>query len=367
MKGCFRKLEWRLSETKRQFGEAKRRLVLLLCAFVLLVSCSKNRTQDEKTLFGEEQVKKEEVKIRRFDTALFDFGSKPTEEHLRDLEKPFAPMFAESLSNKDYMRVLKAFVEDGEMRRAAETVRKTYPDLKFLEDELSEAMTNIRKIRPDSCKTEIYTLVFGPAEYSYAYQNRILVYPEFSAISLDLYSISALAEHPYYKAVPEYLRSGLTRENLAPDYVKTYLQEITFRDVPLQSMNPDASLLDCIVDEGKYLYATAALLPKSPMYAIFRYTPEQYKWVEENEYNIWTYIIQRNLLYNKDRTKYLSLIAEGPSTKGIANSPSRIGNYIGYRIVEEFMDENPITLDSLFKISDSQRILKLSKYKPSKQ
>lgn len=84
MKGCFRKLEWRLSETKRQFGEAKRRLVLLLCAFVLLVSCSKNRTQDEKTLFGKEQVKKEEVKIRRFDTALFDFGSKPTEEHLRD-------------------------------------------------------------------------------------------------------------------------------------------------------------------------------------------------------------------------------------------------------------------------------------------
>lgn len=352
---------------KRRFGGAKRRSVLLLCTFVLLVSCSKSRTQDEKTLFGEEEVKKEEVRIRRFDTALFDYGSKPTEEHLRSLEKPFAPMFAESLSNKDYMRVLKSFVEDGEMKRAAAIVRKDYPDLKFLEDELSEALTNIRRIRPDSCKTEIYTLIFGPAEYSYAYQNRILVYPEFSAISLDLYSMAALSEHPYYKSIPEYLRSGLTRENIAPDYVKTYLQEITFRDVPLQSMNPDASLLDCIVDEGKYIYATAALLPKSKMHSIFRYTPEQYMWVEKNEYDIWTYIIQRNLLYNKDRTKYLSLIAEGPSTKGIANSPARIGNYIGYRIVEEFMEEKPITLDSLFKIGDSRRILELSKYKPDKK
>jgi len=100
---------------------------------------------------------------------------------------------------------------------------------------------------------------------------------------------------------------------------------------------------------------------------IYSYTEEQQKWVEDNEYNIWSYIIQNKLLYNKDRTKYLSLIAEGPTTKGIADSPSRIGNYIGYKIVQAYMEKNPITLDSLFRTSKSELILKASEYKPQKR
>ena len=108
------------------------------------------------------------------------------------------------------------------------------------------------------------------------------------------------------------------------------------------------------------------MLPEYGLNTIFRYTPAQQQWVEANEYNIWTYIIQNQLLYCKDRTKYLSLIAEGPSTKGINNAPARIGNYIGYKIVCEYMDKNPITLDSLFKIDKSEQILKASGYKPKK-
>ena len=239
--------------------------------------------------------------------------------------------------------------------------------MKFLEAALAQALPKIRKIRQDTCKTNIYTLIIGPAEYSFAYQNRILVYPAFSTISIDAYCMDSLSEHPYYKSMPKYLQTCLTKDNIAPDYIRTYLQEITFKDIPLQNQNPDATLLDCIIDDGKYSYAVAALLPKTPLHNILRYTEEQQKWVEDNEYNIWSYIIQNKLLYNKDRTKYLSLIAEGPTTKGIADSPSRTGNYIGYKIVQAYMEKNPITLDSLFRTSKSELILKASEYKPQKR
>ncbi len=356
-----------MRELKRRLRKMKQRLILLLLGICFLTGCKNGEKQKEEQLFGEGKTENERIEIKRFDLALFSYGNKPLEEHLRGLEKDFAPMFAAPLSDKDYLNMVKAFVSDAEMKNAAGIVAKTYPDLKFLEDELSEALGRIRKIRPDSTKTNIYTLIVGPSEYSFAYRNRILVYPEFSSISLDAYSIAALSENPYYKSMPQYLRTCLTRENIAPDYVRTYLQEITFRDVPLQSQNPEATLLDCIVDEGKYIYAVEALLPKSSLAAIQRYTPEQQKWVEENEYQIWTYIIQNQLLYNKDRTKYLSLIAEGPTTKGVANSPARIGNYIGYKIIRSFMDENSVSLDSLFKIEDAEQLLKLSKYKPQKK
>lgn len=352
---------------ERSNRKLKRRLILLLLCTMIASSCSKRETQSDKTLFGDNKTEEEQISIHRFEQALFAPSKQTTEQHLLSIEQDFKPMFAASLSDKQYMAVVKAFVEDAEMKKVYNIVKRCYPDMKFLETALAQALPKIRKIRQDTCKTNIYTLIIGPAEYSFAYQNRILVYPAFSTISIDAYCMDSLSEHPYYKSMPKYLQTCLTKDNIAPDYIRTYLQEITFKDIPLQNQNPDATLLDCIIDDGKYSYAVAALLPKTPLHNILRYTEEQQKWVEDNEYNIWSYIIQNKLLYNKDRTKYLSLIAEGPTTKGIADSPSRIGNYIGYKIVQAYMEKNPITLDSLFRTSKSELILKASEYKPQKR
>ena len=71
-------------------------------------------------------------------------------------------------------------------------------------------------------------------------------------------------------------------------------------------------------------------------------------------------------MYEKDRSKFMSLTAEGPSSRPLSDSPSRVGNYIGYNIVKQFMNNNKISFDSLMNLNDSQLILQKSKYKPSK-
>lgn len=338
--------------TRKFFFEKKFFFLALIIFF--LASCQESK-------------EKKYVSIHRFEQALFSANkSKDVDKYLLSIEKQFEPMFATSLEDTNYLNVVKEFIKDKKMNNAYNLVKIQYPDLKNLEEELSNALHEIKQIKQDTINSEIYTLIVGPAEYSQAFQNRILVYPEFSAISIDLYSIEKLSNHPYYKTIPQYLHTSLGKENIAPHYVNTYLKEITFRNIPLQSQNPEATLLDCILEEGKYIYATEAVLEEKPLNYILEYTKEQLEWVEQNEANIWAYMIENQLLYNKDRTKYFHLIAPGPSTKNIANSPARIGNYIGYKIVQSYMKENSISIDSLFNTLDSKLILQQSKYKPRK-
>lgn len=338
--------------TRKFFFEKKFFFLALIIFF--LASCQESK-------------EKKYMSIHRFEQALFSANkSKDVDKYLLSIEKQYEPMFATSLEDTNYLNVVKEFIKDKEMNNAYNLVKIQYPDLKNLEEELSNALHEIKQIKQDTINSEIYTLIVGPAEYSQAFQNRILVYPEFSAISIDLYSIEKLSNHPYYKTIPQYLHTSLGKENIAPHYVNTYLKEITFRNIPLQSQNPEATLLDCILEEGKYIYATEAVLEEKPLNYILEYTKEQLEWVEQNEANIWAYMIENQLLYNKDRTKYFHLIAPGPSTKNIANSPARIGNYIGYKIVQSYMKENSISIDSLFNTLDSKLILQQSKYKPRK-
>ena len=46
-------------------------------------------------------------------------------------------------------------------------------------------------------------------------------------------------------------------------------------------------------------------------------------------------------------------------------SPGNTGSWLGWKIVQKFMQENPTyTLKSLMQETDAQKILTLSKYKP---
>jgi uncharacterized protein YjaZ len=89
-------------------------------------------------------------------------------------------------------------------------------------------------------------------------------------------------------------------------------------------------------------------------------------WAEKNEYNIWGFIIQNGLLYSKDRVQYMNMISEGPTTKGLNGSPSRLGDYIGFKIVEKYMKQTNKSLKEMFETKDSKEILNKSTYKPKK-
>ena len=60
------------------------------------------------------------------------------------------------------------------------------------------------------------------------------------------------------------------------------------------------------------------------------------------------------------------MVSHGSFTTGFSRqSPSRLGIWIGWHIVSDYMKNNPETkLNELFKITDSQQLLHDSGYKP---
>ena len=56
---------------------------------------------------------------------------------------------------------------------------------------------------------------------------------------------------------------------------------------------------------------------------------------------------------------------DGPFTSVFSKtSPARTGWFVGWRIVSLYMARNNVSMQELFRENDSQKILKLSKYKP---
>ena len=93
------------------------------------------------------------------------------------------------------------------------------------------------------------------------------------------------------------------------------------------------------------------------------------KWAKENEYFVWTYFIENNILFNPDNNLINQFINDAPFSRfylEIDNESSEmIGKYIGWQIVKSYMNNNDISLMQLLKKSPSD-IYNNSKYKPKK-
>lgn len=335
-------------------------LVLLIC----MVGCSKHK-KDEFT--NPQTGEKETIQINRFDRELFAVPKTDLKTFLQDLYKKYPEMFASPIESEEYVKMIEKFITDKYLTEAQSIVQSQYPDISFLEKDLTSAFALLQEQHSGvTLPKRFFTMIFGPADFSYMFENRCYTNGDYSVIALDLYSYPQIEKNPYYSQMPQYMRNTLTREYIATDFMHMYLQNVTYKNTKDVYSNPDCTFLDAILQEGKYLYMVKNILPQYQDYQVLRYTKEQMQWCVDNEKVIWGYIIGNKILYEKDRSKYLSLIADGPTSRPLSDSPSRVGNYIGYNIINEFMGKEKISFDSLMNITDSQLILKKSAYKPKK-
>ena len=340
------------------------KILSLIVVCICVISCGKSK---EKQFIDTETGKKQSIKIIRFDRELFEKPQPDTETFLKNLQTKYPEMFASSFEDKNYLQMIEKFITDNYLLDAQNIVQRNYPDLTFLEKDLTSAFAELQKHHKETeLPARIFSMMFGPAEYSYCFENRCYTNGEYSTIALDVYCYPAIEKNPYYTQMPAYMQQTLNQHYIAPDFMRMYLKNVIYRNTEDVQMNPDCTLLDCIIDEGKYSYILSKILLSYQEYEILRYTDEQLQWCNENEKLIWGYIIQNRLLYGKDRSKYMSLTAEGPTSKPLSDSPSRVGHFIGYNIVKKFMDKEKISFDSLMNITDSQMILNKSEYKPKK-
>ena len=304
-----------------------------------------------------------EVKIQRLDKDLFEKNPDSLLAEIPLLRKKYGRFFdaychhiikITGVNDTALAVGLKSFVTNPEISEIYKETAEQYPDLSFLEKELTGAFRHYKFHFPDSHPPKVVADFSG---FNYA----VFTHDSTLAIGLDFF----LGEkNIYYEMLrwPKYVVRNMNRQSLPATAVKGWALN-TF-----ENSSENKTLLHTMVFNGKILYLMDALFPEMHDSLKIAYKNQQLEWCKTNEAEIWTHLLENKLVYTTDHTILNKYMGEGPFTPGLPReSPARIGEFTGWMIVKKYMKENPtVTLPQLMAEKDAQKILATSKYKPKK-
>lgn len=178
------------------------------------------------------------------------------------------------------------------------------------------------------------------------------------------------ADYPGYKGrFPEYIAA-----NKRPAMLPVDVAEALVRSEYGFTADPDTppTLLSRMLHEGALILAMKSALPDgTPLDALLGISPEQARWLTDNEAAVWHTMMERQMVYNSDPALADRLLGRSPVSSAIGPEvPGRAATYIGLRIVEAYRRQNPdVTVSRMLSpdFYNSNQSLIDSRYAPSQQ
>jgi hypothetical protein len=307
-----------------------------------------------------------ELKISRFDQDLFALDTANLEAGMQQLAQKYPdmlPLFASEIIHDQTnpretpAQAIGGFLRAPEVRHLYDTVQQVYGDLRWLERDLTQMFKFYKHYFPEKPVPEVIAMVSEFATDAFS------VGDDLYGIGLDMF----LGENfPAYFVIentsPLYVRRQLNKDYISIRLAKAIAQN-------LAGPPPGERLLDQMLHNGKMLYIVDCLLPAVPDSMKMGYTREQMEGSVANEQAVWARILEQNLLYSTDAKKLKKLVSPSPNAPVVfQEAPGEIGNWIGWQIVKAYMKRHPDTsMQELLNLSDSQKFLEQSKYKPRRE
>lgn len=324
---------------------------------VILLSC--NTCNNEKNKFTKVELPEKDtfsVKINRYEKDLFGVSLKTLKKDLKALQPKYKFFLDGDLDDSTNLIQIKNYLTDPLILNLYDDCIKKYPDVNDLNAAFTKALRYFKMYYPEKKIPRVYTYISGmDHEYPIKYADSVLI------VALDMYMGSSYKNYKML-GVPVYRLYRFRKESIVPDCMK----EIAYTLV--DNSKDNKNFLDYILYEGKILYFLDATLPDTPDSLKINYTTKQMDWCTINESKVWSFIIDKKILYSQETTLIMKLLADGPFTAVFSKqSPPKVGVWIGWQIIRAYMDENEsVTLKDLFKDQDAKKILNKSKYKPKK-
>jgi hypothetical protein len=257
---------------------------------------------------------------------------------------------------------MKGFIADSNINLLYQATQIQYGDFDELSDEFKRAFQFYKYYFPEREIPDIYTFIseYGIQRFIFSDEEG----KDALGIGLDLF---LGADYPYAQFIPnnpafsKYLIRRFNDEHLVKRSMGALVEDIL-------GENQGATLLEKMIHNGKKLYILDHLLPSTPDSIIMEYTDVQMKWVEDNQVEMWAYLLKEDLFYESDINKINKLVNPSPNSPGMPmEAPGRTANYLGWKIVEAFMErQNNYFIQDLVEEKDAQKILNVSKFKPRK-
>jgi hypothetical protein len=318
-------------------------------------SCDKNKTGSKQN-----EVK---VEVSRFEQDLFSISLYHLKDSIPFLQSKyprFFPLFTNRIINigdaeqANFSENLTAFVSDFTIYNLSKTVEVKFADISPLENELSEIFSNYKILFPGKNIPQIITCISG-------FNQSIVVADSTLVISLDKYLGT---DNEFYRLldppIPQYIQKNMYPAKIPSDVAYSFIiTEYPYND-------SKDNLLSQMIFEGRAMFVAKKLLPGCADTLFWGYTSGQLKFCNNNEKQMWTFLVENKYLFNSDKFLITKYIEPAPFTKEFSSeSPGRAAVWLGYRIVESFMKNNKdISFRQLMDEADYLKILNMSRYNP---
>ena len=233
-------------------------------------------------------------------------------------------------------------------------VKRVFGDVSSLRAQFEDAFSNLKYYYPNIKLPRIQTLVSGLID------NDLLVTDSLIIVSLD-YFLGPDAK--YRPKMYDYLLRKYDPNDIVPSCMLIYGISARFNKI----QQSDQTVLADMITYGKAFYFAKHMLPCEPDSVFIWYTPEEIRGSRSNEDLIWARFIESQVLFSTSKKIKQDYLGERPITTQVGEKcPGRIGQWIGWRIVNKFSESHPdIPLPELMELEDAQRIFKESRYKPN--
>ncbi len=306
------------------------------------------------------------VKLLRFDNELFAVNPAAPQKQLEDLYhkyKEFYTSYARDVLNMPpdpadtlFIKPMKMLLNYKPLVDLHNSVDSMFKDVSGIEKDLSHAMSIYAQEFPQATIPQFITFI---SEFGFAN----ITYDSSICIGLDMYMNKRFIDLYRAYEFPEFMIRKLQPEYIAPNAIKA----LAIRQYEHQT-SKDKRFLAMMINEGKVRYFIKALLPDVHDSIIMGYTTSQLQWSTENEPQMWTHFIEKNLLFQNEPSQFMRYFSDGPFTSADGVPPESspmIGTWAGLQIVRKYMQENPnVSLKEMMEETDFDKMLKLSKYRP---
>ena len=318
----------------------KKHLFILFAAIGLVACSEKSKVESE---IAEIPI---DVEVLRFDK---EFIETPDSDFTK-LKQKYPFLLPSNVADETWM----AKRNDSLFNVLYKEVQTKFTETKQLESDLKSLFQHIKYYFPNQNPGKVITLISEvDVDAKSIYTDSLTI------VSLDTYLGK---DHRFYEVFDSYLVNDFEPTQITSDVAESFITS----QLP---MVKERQFLAQMIYYGKIMYAKDLLIPNESDAVKMGYTPEQIKWCEENEPQIWMYFIENKLLFDSDSKLYSRFLQKAPFSKFYldldSESPGRVGVWIGWQIVRSYMKNNNVTLQQLFA-ANAKEIFDNSKYKPKK-
>ena len=154
--------------------------------------------------------------------------------------------------------------------------------------------------------------------------------------------------HPLIAQLPTQQFYDWIKEGMAPQYATSDALLAWLSTNTLKST--DENLASEMLRWGKLIAILEIISPEVKLEQHLRYSQADLTWALNSERGFWEYLVEQQLLFKTDQELNMNLLNEGPYTIGLPQeSPDRMGRFLGYRIVKQYIEAEQPSISALLQ------------------